>query len=238
MIAGKPLIGLTPARFREAGVVGTRAGYEESIRAAGGVPLVLPFAEEIVLDGLFEQLDGLLLTGGADVDPRLYGEIPLSACGPVETERDELELHLIRKAWEKDLPILAICRGAQILNVAFGGTLYQDIPSQLGLPPKRHSRSDVEFHCVHEVRTVPGTRISEWSGTQLGVNSLHHQAVKMLASVFVPAAYSVEDDVLEGFESSEKRFVIAVQWHPERLSARRNEAARLFDEFVKECAKP
>lgn len=235
MLAGKPLIGLTPARFREAGVVGTRAGYEESVRAAGGVPLVLPFAEEVVLDGLFDQLDGLLLTGGADVAPRLYGETPLPECGPIETERDRLELRLIRKAWEKDLPILAVCRGAQILNVAFGGSLYQDLPSQLGLPPERHSRRDAESLLVHEVRTVPGTRISEWSGTQLGVNSLHHQAVKRLAPVFVPAAYSVEDDVLEGFEAPEKRFVIAVQWHPERLSARHGEAARLFREFVKAC---
>lgn len=236
MLAGKPLIGLTPARFREAGVVGTRAGYEESIRAAGGVPLVLPFAEEAVLDALFEELDGLLLTGGADVDPRLYGETPQPECGPIETERDRLELQLIRKAWEKDLPILAVCRGAQILNAAMGGTLYQDLPSELGLPPERHSRRDAESLLVHEVRTVPGTRISEWSGTQLGVNSLHHQAVKRLAPVFVPAAYSAEDDVLEGFEAPEKRFVIAVQWHPERLSTRQGEAARLFEEFVKACA--
>ncbi|BBF23224.1 gamma-glutamyl-gamma-aminobutyrate hydrolase family protein [Sutterella megalosphaeroides] len=236
MLAGKPLIGLTPARFREAGVVGTRAGYEESIRAAGGVPLVLPFAEEAVLDALFEELDGLLLTGGVDVDPRLYGETPQPECGPIETERDRLELQLIRKAWEKDLPILAVCRGAQILNAAMGGTLYQDLPSELGLPPERHSRRDAESLLVHEVRTVPGTRISEWSGTQLGVNSLHHQAVKRLAPVFVPAAYSAEDDVLEGFEAPEKRFVIAVQWHPERLSTRQGEAARLFEEFVKACA--
>ncbi len=237
MLAGKPLIGLTPARFREAGVVGTRAGYEESIRATGGVPLALPFAEEVVLDELFDQLDGLLLTGGADVDPRLYGETPLPECGPIETERDQLELHLIRKAWEKDLPILAICRGAQILNVAFGGSLYQDLPSQLGLPPERHSRSDAESQLVHDVRTVPGTRIAEWSGERIGVNSLHHQAVKRLAPVFEPAVYSADDDVLEGFESPEKRFVIAVQWHPERLSARHGEAARLFHEFVRECAK-
>lgn len=236
MLAGKPLIGLTPARFREAGVVGTRAGYEESIRAAGGVPLVLPFAEEAVLDALFDQLDGLLLTGGADVDPKLYGETPLPECGPVETERDDLERHLIRRAWEKDLPILAVCRGAQILNVAFGGSLYQDLPSQLGLPPERHSRRDAESQFVHDVRTVPGTRIAEWSGERIGVNSLHHQAIKRLAPVFVPAAYSTDDDVLEGFESPEKRFVIAVQWHPERLSTRHDEAARLFREFVKACA--
>lgn len=230
MLAGRPVIGITPNHFKNPDVEGAKTPYFDSIRRAGGVPVLIPFGDDDVLDAFFELLDGLLVSGGADVDPALYGETPHPACGEPAPQRDALELRLLRRAWAEDLPVLAICRGAQIANVALGGTLWQDLAEQKGIPAERHRRPDAESSVIHEVRCVPDSRLCAIAGPCLGVNSIHHQAVKMLAAPLAASAHSLEDGIVEGWEAPGKNFFIGVQWHPERM----NDAAssRLFETFV------
>ncbi len=213
----RPAIGITienPRSERE--VFRLRDDYVRSVESAGGLPLVVaPGRPEDVAE-LLDRVDGLLLTGGADIDPRNYGEKPHPALGPVFPERDLFELALVREALRRDLPLLAICRGHQVLNVATGGTLVQDIPSDL--PGAGPHDPDVErWQTCHEVEILPDTRLREILGRErAAVNSFHHQSVKRLGRDLVLSARS-PDGVVEGIEMPRRtrRFVVGVQWHPE-----------------------
>lgn len=228
MRVAKPIIGITPwergedSRHYELGT-----GYCEKLLACGCVPIVLPFAPQDA-EAMITLCDGLLISGGEDVAPARYGEDTLAACGAVSPARDEFELALLAAAEKKALSVLGICRGAQILNVYHGGTLVQDIESQLSLPKKLHSPD--HYDAAHTITIRPQTRLADILGAgTLAVNSSHHQCVKQ-TRLTVSAAD--DNGIAEAIELSGERFVLGVQWHPERMADE-----RLFAAFAAACAK-
>ena len=193
--------------------------YANVLMRAGFVPMALPYTERPdVIRQAVMQAKGLLLPGGADdVDPQRYGETPLPECGPINDKRDTFEMALLSEAVRQGKPVLGICRGIQVINVFFGGTLYQDLPTQLPRYDIEHQRPDQKWSGVHDVEIVPQTRLSTILGVSSAlVNSTHHQSVRDVASGFQVSAHSA-DGVIEAIESLTDS-VLAVQFHPERLA--------------------
>jgi putative glutamine amidotransferase len=199
-------------------LVSQNTAYVRAVTQTGGMPvLISPIMTGDMLRVVYEDLHGLLLTGGVDVDPDLYGESQHLKLGRLDKDRDQMEVQLVRWAFEDDLPVFGICRGIQILNVAMGGTLYQDIESQVG-GALRHACADQPRDWIaHPVQIARASRLGEVIGqTEMGVNSLHHQAINSLASLFRIVAQA-PDGIIEGIERREGAFCLAVQWHPEAL---------------------
>jgi putative glutamine amidotransferase len=233
----KPLIGLTPSHDMESGDVKARPTYMRALKAAGAIPVVMPLdASEEDLKQLSQDLDGFLFTGGPDVHPFLFGEETQAHCGNVSPARDQMEISLLPMIMELQKPILGICRGIQVLNIALGGNIWQDIPSQVTRDfPLAHSQPFSYDMPCHTVALTEGSllaRISESSSIK--VNSMHHQAVKDLAPGLIASAYST-DYLIEALEMPDYPFFIGVQWHPEYLWEKNKEAFRLFQTFVKAC---
>ena len=230
------LIGVTPSVDDKTGRITVNQDYLDAVRRAGALPMLLPlYGDDPELwDEMIAHIDGLLITGGADVGPDTYGEEKTPLCGETAPLRDKMEFYLCRKALEVDKPIMAICRGHQVLNCALGGKLYQDIETQFG-PQLKHPRYEVPRDQVHTVKLVEGTLIHKITGlTEIKVNSRHHQAVKELGKGLKPAVYA-PDGLIEGVELEGKKFVLSVQWHPESLSDYVPDAQALFNAFVKAC---
>ena len=232
----RPLIGITIGYSKEdREIFALRDDYVRSVEKAGGLPLVLAPGVPDDAPALLDRLDGLLLTGGADVDPGLYGEPPHETVTRVVPERDALEIALSREALRRDMPLLAICRGQQVLNVATGGTLVQDIPSQVK-GAIDHDPDVERWSPAHDVRILPGTRLREILGTdRVTVNSFHHQAVKEPGAGVVVSAYGEGDDVVEGIEIPGRRLAVGVQWHPEAFWDKDGRFQPLFEALVKAC---
>jgi putative glutamine amidotransferase len=207
------------------------------VERAGGVPVLIPLYEDLsLLDTLLPRLDGLLLSGGADVEPKRYGEEPHPLVDEPDKILDEIELSLAAWAVQEDIPTLGVCRGMQILNVALGGTLYQDISEFCpgSLPHSRRERP--RDFLAHSVEVQPGSRMEAVLGTRtLMVNSLHHQAVNKPGQGVVISGRA-EDGVAELLELPGSRFVLAVQYHPEEIYMKDATSARLFKAFVQACA--
>lgn len=231
------LIGITPCRDTENKHLLLNRDYPDALLQAGALPVILPWETEPKrLAALLERLDGLLLSGGEDISPERYGESRLPVCGGSDAERDAEETALCRLALEKDMPVLAICRGVQLMNVALGGTLYQDVAAQYG-DALAHPVYDRPREQVHGVQVLPGTRLAGIIGAeQIRVNSRHHQAVKEPGRGLTVCARA-EDGLIEGVEKPEKRFAVGVQWHPESLSAYVPEAQALFTAFANACSR-
>ena len=209
--------------------------YIYSIERAGGIPVLLPRLEDMsVLEPLIDKLDGVLVSGGHDVDPHGYGERTQGYCGRLVPERDVMDLAITRYAYEKKKPILAICRGIQILNVALGGNLYQDLEREGGFCHHFMDNTPREYP-VHSNTIAEGSILEGIYGkSEIEVNSFHHQAVKDAAPAAVITATS-SDGVPEGIEvSGGHPFTIGVQWHPEMMF-RSEEQQKLFRAFVKAC---
>ena len=241
----RPLIAVTPDIQEKPGgrlAASVNKEYTDAVLAAGGLPLVLPLTDdEAALDAMLARVDGLLLTGGGDVDPALYGaqvtpeiKLTLKTISPV---RDRMELFLTRRVLrDARQPLLGICRGCQVLNVAAGGTLILDIPSTFGNKVD-HRQSARMAESVHEILVQPKSRLASLvGGGKLDVNSSHHQAVRDVAPKFHLVAHSTGDGVVEGIELEGKHFVIGVQWHPERLYTNHEHAAALFRALVEAAA--
>ena len=225
----KPLIGITSYHRNEEDRFTIPAKYLEVIESAGGIAVVIaPTTED--LGELIERLDGLVLTGGADIDPAEYdGEQKETVYG-INHERDRYELELVRRTLKVHLPTLAICRGLQLLNVALGGTLVEHIPDEYGeeVIHRGTNLNKVE----HSVSLSPGSRLASIIGsTEFDCPSYHHQAVRDIASGFRIVAQS-KDGVIEAIESDEYPEVIAVQWHPEYTAHTDHYQQRLFDILV------
>lgn len=207
-------------------------GYVEGIRLAGGRPIVLPadphWAEDP--DDVLDLLDGLMMVGGDDVAPETYGAARHPATGLRNERRDATELGLARGAIDRDLPMLAICRGFQVVNVATGGTLEQHLPDRLDVTP--HRLSDSEYG-LHEVATEPETRLREIVGERLRVHSHHHQAVDRVGDGLIVSARA-DDGVIEGLEHPGRRFCVAVLWHPD--AEPEGHGAPLFKALVSSAA--
>jgi putative glutamine amidotransferase len=204
--------------------------YLSAIETAGASPRVVDPSSDPA-PGLLDACDGLLLTGGADVDPVHYGDEERHPTLSLEPGRDEYEIALARAAMARDMPVLAICRGVQLLNVSAGGTLYQDLPSQF---PSHvpHSIKEPVDQAAHAVSIAPGSMLSRLLGSprEVSVNSRHHQAVRDVAPGFVPVA-KADDGIIEGIEQPGQTFCVGVQWHPENFW-RTGTFSTLFDGFV------
>jgi putative glutamine amidotransferase len=236
----RPIIGVPCYEAKRAvtrrPVYANNIAYIRAIEQAGGVPLLIPpLDDEEGLAAAYCRLDGLLLSGGGDIEPGLYHAERLPECGPAEAARDAAELLLARYALEQELPILGICRGHQMLNVALGGTLYQDIGSARP-GAMSHMRQDHRRDWrAHAITVEPHSRLEEIFGTrQSRVNSLHHQALDRLGSDVRVLARS-DDDIVEAIEVCGHPFAVAVQFHPEELVPRDEPSRRLFKAFVRTC---
>jgi putative glutamine amidotransferase len=235
----RPLIGIPCFATERAGtlrpIYANNQTYVRAVERAGGVPLLIPpLTDAESLAAVCARLDGLLLTGGGDVDPAYYGEKPIAECGEPEPERDEQEIALSRLALESDLPVLGVCRGMQLLNVVRGGTLYQDLVAQRGEP--RHDHTDhPRTYRAHDIEVNPASRLAGiLGGTRQAVNSLHHQAVNRPGEGIEIVAWS-EDGVAEAMEAQGHPFAVAVQYHPEELASDDAASQRLFAAFVQAC---
>ncbi|MDR1332198.1 MAG: membrane dipeptidase [Tannerella sp.] len=215
----RPLIGLSVSQNETASLL--KATYINAILKAGGAPVLIPVTTDgAVLRDIVAGLDGLVMTGGEDVDPQWYGENPRQQLGAVDPERDVYDLKLIKLASDRNVPILGICRGEQLINVAFGGTLYQDLPSQRdGATLVKHVQKMPGRYASHKVSVVPQSQLAGVIGEgEHGVNTFHHQAVKDVAPGFRAVAWS-PDSVVEAIEAWPEYPVLAVQWHPEAIVA-------------------
>lgn len=231
----RPLIAVTHGRLKATadggGWQGSGDPYIEALLEAGAEPwLVRLGATEDEARAAVMRTDGLLLTGGLDVSPPLYGEVKLPVCRRTDPVRDETEIAVTRAAVALDKPVLAICRGIQVLNVALGGTLFQDVATQV--PGAGVHRSDERQALVHGVSLDPGSLAAGVLGAaSVPVNSMHHQALKVVAPQLRAVGFA-DDGLIEAAEAPGRRFVLGVQWHPEELVRVTEHAARLFRAFV------
>ena len=208
--------------------------YVESIKKAGGIPLLLPHTPADAPQ-LAAVLSGLLVSGGPDVEPAHYGEQPSQRLGSICPERDESELALVKAFMATGKPILGICRGEQVLNVANGGTLYQDLASQFPGVVIKHRQEAPRWYEGHKATVVPGTKLAAIFGEEeIGINTFHHQGVKELAPGFIVSAQA-PDGVIEAFEKPDHHFCLGVQWHPEGMFALTTRSDKLFAAFVDAC---
>ncbi|MDW8325024.1 MAG: gamma-glutamyl-gamma-aminobutyrate hydrolase family protein [Anaerolineales bacterium] len=243
----KPLIGLTTGHFSSGhfaqpdhDVQGVLHTYIEAVLGAGGLPVLIPLSVTgDDLRALYARLDGVLLPGGCDIDPAYFNEARSPNLGVVDGERDRVELAVARLALADGKPLLGVCRGMQVMNVALGGSLYQDLPSEYGGPLLRHAHPVEAFpreHLAHPVRVEAGSQLARVLGAQVvQVNSRHHQAIKAVAPQLRVVARA-PDGVIEGIEKPDHPFALGVQWHPENLQAM-PEMKRLFEAFVVASSK-
>lgn len=235
-----PVIGITSTRLQtDSGSLrtGLNEAYINAVVRAGAAPILIPnLADEKRLRPLYELLDGLLLSGGGDVDPSHFGESRHEKCGPAYAARDETEFLLTRWAMGEGKPLLAICRGIQVLNVALGGSLYQDIGAQLPEALKHDWSSDTpRGKAVHVVSIEANTRLADIvTADSLPVNSFHHQALKSVAPGLVVTARTT-DRLIEAVEAPGHPFAIGVQWHPEEMAHEYGQAQHLFDALADAC---
>lgn len=231
-----PFIGITTARHSHTEVrsqIVVTEAYVQAVAVVGGCPVMVPLGlSPELLDGLLARLDGILFTGGGDIDPAFYGSAPHPKVGDVDLDRDGVELHLLEKAISREVPFLGICRGLQLINVGLGGTLYADIAEQRPGALRHDYYPDYpRDHLAHAVDVSAGSRLAGIMGaSQVRVNSLHHQGIDRLAPGLTPAA-SAPDEIVEAVELPEHPFGLAVQWHPEWLGAHAPMQA-LFQAFV------
>lgn len=233
----KPIIGVLPLYDEKLESYWMVPGYMTGIEAAGGIPVMLPLTSDIeAIEPLAAAFDGFLFTGGPDVNPQIYGERPEEYCGKPSNERDLLEGWLFKQVLSMDKPMLGICRGLQLFNALLGGTLYQDIPSQLESDQKIvHTMKppyDAPVHKVRIEKISPLYKILEHD--EIAVNSYHHQGIKQLADSLLPAA-KAGDGLVEAVWMPDRRFVLAVQWHPEFMYRTDENSLKLFSEFVGAC---
>jgi len=210
--------------------------YLEALECSDALPVVVPPLREDALEDFLDTVDGIVLSGGPDIDPAAYGEPPHRCLGPTEPRLDAFELALAQAADRRGIPLLAICRGAQLLNVARGGTLIQHLPDVVGHRIEHRQRQAADA-LTHAVEIDPDSRLAEVLGwTDGAVNSFHHQAVDQLGRGLRVSARA-PDGTIEAFEAPEHPFMLAVQWHAEYL-VRQAQHAPLFDAFVAACREP
>lgn len=232
----RPLIGLvcghqseTPDRYY------VNSAYLQAVIKAGGTPILIPYQPKEQIYQIISLLDGLVLPGGVDVDPNRYGESPVVKCGEIDPFWDELDLLATGFALERGLPILAICRGMQVLNVALGGTLVQDIPSQIK-DPLKHSQEAPRWYATHDITVEQASLLGRiWGNALTRVNSFHHQSVGKVGRGLRIVA-TAPDGVIEAVESTDHPFVLGLQWHPELMINDYPAANRIFQHFIEACS--
>ena len=231
----RPVIGLMPQWDEERKSIRMHPGYHDSILSSGGLPLILPFSKE---EEQFKQLadicDGFVFTGGPDIAPSRFGEEVMSEKVYCCEKRDVLETGILKYILEKDKPVLGICRGIQLLNVALGGTLYQDLP-EFRPSDVSHWQTAESFEPTHSVILVPASPLEACLGkSELKVNTFHHQGIKDLAPGLEIMARA-EDELVESFRKPDSRFFWAVQWHPEMMFEHDENSRKIFAALISAC---
>lgn len=234
----KPLIGVVSTtdlnRFNMPATTVPLA-YTTSIEKAGGVPIIFPLTQDKDLHlAMAEQVHGFLFPGGIDIDPCFYNEAPRKELGQVDRDLDLFQLAVLNLALARKKPVLAICRGCQLVNVALGGTLFQDIPTQFDTPTFKHMQDVISFETDHEVDMEPGSRLYNLFGPHMRINSRHHQSIKTPGKDLVITARS-PDGVVEAAQHRSLP-VDLVQWHPELLMQKNDDMLPLFRAFVEKCS--
>jgi putative glutamine amidotransferase len=234
-MAQKPLIGISTGYSASDNSASLRFTYVDAVVNAGGIPVLIPLERDsLAAAEVISKVDGLILSGGEDVHPFFYGEESASALGGVNLERDCSDMWLLQSAVKLNKPVLAICRGEQLTNVTFGGTLYQDIPSQFpNRPTVQHGQRSAGTIAIHHINVVKDSRLYEiMQQEQLAVNSFHHQAVKDVAPDFKVVA-TAPDGVVEAIEGFPKYNILGVQFHPEYFAQQGNKQwIKLFEDLV------
>lgn len=228
----KPVIGIVPLVDAGRESLWMLPGYMELVKAAGGVPVMMPLTEKADnIEVLLDLCDGFLITGGHDVDPACYGEEAMSECGELCPLRDRMERPLFLGAIERDKPVLGICRGLQFINVMLGGTLFQDIPAQRPSEVIHHQDPPYDSPS-HPVELPSGTPLRELLGRDtISVNSCHHQGIRDLAPALRSMAHA-PDGLVEAVWAADRRYVWAVQWHPEFSRLKDDHSRHIFQSFV------
>lgn len=233
----KPVIGVIPQYEAEKDRIKIEGAYFRAIKALGGVPFLFPlFNDAKDLDDLLAISDGFLYTGGPDVHPKFFNEEIIPECGVILPDRDKLELELFPRIYKAKKPVLGICRGIQTMNIALGGSIYQDIKAQMQnsnlLAHFQKSHDTVE---THTVKIQKGTLLYDiLNKDEIEVNSFHHQSVKNLGNQLQIAASS-SDGVIEAITGTDHPFFLGVQWHPEYLYEKNEDAAKVFEAFIQAC---
>lgn len=232
----KPIIGISSSLNEH--VLSVPIDYINAITKFGGVPIILPNLQVGAIESIVELLDGLLLTGGGDIDPTLFNEEPHQNLGTITPERDEFEIDIIQKMMKLNKPIFGICRGLQILNIAIGGDMYQDIYMQSQNKLLQHTQLAPRSHTSHFVHVSEGSKLSDIVQVEkFKVNSFHHQAVRKIPADFKASAIA-SDGIIEAFESMNHKFVMGLQWHPECLLSKNDHASTaIFEAFILSCEK-
>ncbi|HWP96802.1 MAG TPA: gamma-glutamyl-gamma-aminobutyrate hydrolase family protein [Syntrophomonadaceae bacterium] len=221
----KPIIGLTTSYEEEEGQFQLRDHYVRAIETGGGLPVILPIAREELIASYLDCCSALLFSGGGDIDPVHWGQIPGADMGWIDPQRDHFELLLARYAYQRGIPALGICRGCQVLNVAAGGSLFQNLDSDLC-----HQQNAPRNYAIHDIVMMEGSLLEGILGQHsLRVNSFHHQAVHETGTGLIASAWAV-DGVVEAIESDKHPFWLGVQWHPECLPDQAS--VRLFRSLV------
>ncbi len=238
MIKDKPIIGILPSIEPSNSMTKVNYGYTAGIIRHGGIPFIFSFVNEKGdMKTLVDMCDGILLIGGVDPDPSIYGETILNETVEISSERDALEFPVLKMALEKDIPILGICRGIQALNVGLGGTLYQDLPTQLKTNGNDsativHAQKDAYPTGGHTINIKKDTPLYEmFDSEEAFVNTHHHQAIKDLASCLEVMA-TTSDGIIEAVYMKEKPYVFGVQWHPELIWEKHSDSDKIFEYFI------
>ena len=245
MSPSRPIVGIPTQTLQSLGGISAEIPaswvmsqrYVLTLTTAGAIPWLIPLVDSETLRGIYEALDGVFLPGGADIDPVSYGTAPHPMCDKTDRERDRVELALARWAIADGKPVLGVCRGMQLINVAAGGTLYQDLATQRPNGIKHDyfpfgGQSFARDYLAHEVRIAEDSRLARLFGPgPVKVNSMHHQGVRTLGAGLVATAHA-PDGLIEAVEGPDASYLLAVQWHPEALTERDAATRRLFAEFV------
>ena len=244
MPKSRPLIGVTtqtlhaidgiPEGLPQSVVMNQR--YYQAAAMAGAAPVLIPLLDDIeALRAVYERMDGVLIPGGVDIDPAAFGERPHDKLGRIDPARDRVEIQLAKWAVEDEKPILGLCRGLQVINVALGGTLYQDLEAEYPNAIKHDYFPNYGFdrdYLAHDVALAPGSRLEHALASQrIAVNSMHHQGIKVLAGALAPSAIA-PDGLIEAVESTDDNFVVGVQWHPEVFESNDPNTEHLFSAFL------
>ncbi|MDY6856955.1 MAG: gamma-glutamyl-gamma-aminobutyrate hydrolase family protein [Thermodesulfobacteriota bacterium] len=237
----KPLIGITSDYQRNEDIFKCPAyfiseNYIMAVKEAGGIPIIMPYiSDNTVVEELLERIDGLLITGGNfDINPEFYGEMPIEELGKFNEKRTAFEMEITKAALKADKPIFGICGGEQLLNVATGGSLFQDIETQVK-KAQSHQQTAAKSEVYHPVHIQPSTKLYSILGCNtIKTNSTHHQSIKKIGRNLTINAIA-EDGIIEGIESIDHTFILGVQWHPEYLYKKEKPFERLFKAFVQSC---
>jgi len=231
----RPVIGLVPLYDDEKDSYWMLPGYMKVLEECGAFPIMLPLtSDKDELEEGLELCDGILFTGGHDVDPKVYGEEAKPECGVSCALRDSMEGYLLDRCIEDNKPFLGICRGIQFINAHLGGSLYQDLPTEYDSKVEHHMSPPYDI-AIHKVKVLDGTLLAKILGAgEIGVNSYHHQAVKSLADGLTKMAVS-EDGLIEAVEVKNQTFAVGIQWHPEFSYKKNENSKKLIMAFVNAC---